>query len=118
MSDGLVPPCQRPQDVGQAKSGAHVRPGFEQAPEMTGGLLECLGPERSFPGGDALLEKSQSLFAATRLLGQEHIGVRAIRAKRQRLLSQLNAALLIGFLKRLLDASLRSLQRRVGCAPS
>ena len=79
MLDGLLSPIESPECLCERRAGAHVGTGLEDAPEVADILLERLGAERAFAGGDALLEELPCfLRARCRFFGEQQVGVGAV----------------------------------------
>ena len=69
----LVTAAGSPKGVGQAEAGAHVRPGFEEAPEVAGVLLEALRAERSKEIGHDVATTLQRCIRAIRIAAGSHV---------------------------------------------
>jgi hypothetical protein len=79
----LLPPAHRPEGVGQPFAGTHVWAGLQQTPEVPHVFLEGVGPDRPLPGGHRLLVQPEGLLAAPCLLGEQDVGVGAVRRDRE-----------------------------------
>ena len=66
--------------MSQPKPGTHVRPGFENAPEVADCLLESCWPDGPLAGRDAFLVEFQGVLAAGGMFGQQDIGIGAVGA--------------------------------------
>lgn len=62
MADRIPVTSCAPEHRGKARPGAHVGPGFEEAPEVAGIFLEPFLPERQFSRLDPFLVPGQFLF--------------------------------------------------------
>ena len=96
---GLVTTASGPEGMGQAQPGTHVRPGFEDAPEVADIPLKGFRPQRPLASGHALLVQAQGLLAAAGVFGQQDVGIGAVGADGQGVFRKLDPALLVGFLE-------------------
>lgn len=89
MRDGIVFPPKSPQAVGQTLTRTHVRPGFNQSPEVAHLPVEESLAEMPSSGIDALLIQEAGVLCRPRLNVRQHrVGIRTIGRMLQRLSGQ------------------------------
>ncbi len=99
--------------MGESGAGAHVRPRFQNAPEVSLARLERFFSDGPLPGLHAFLVEIPGFFKrAGCFLGEENISVGTVRRDLQRLPRQAHALLSAGF-PGLVHHLLSLLQRRL-----
>ncbi len=112
MVDGRLMPTKPPEYGGKTCPRPHVGAGFQKTPEVTGILLEPLGPEGHFPSRDALLVAVQHFLDRPRLpFGQKHISVGAQRRDFERFPGQRDTLAATGRFPGLIHDVLRGVGR-------